>query len=101
MRDEKVNYNKISDPNERGDRADNNPIDEAVPSESKETIMYMVHNCFKLNVRKQSSTNSEVINVIDNGSIVSLESVKDNIWSCVKLENGDIGYVMSEYIKEV
>lgn len=64
--------------------------------------MIEVTNCMKLNVRDYPGITGNVIDVLNQGSI--LEKVKGadkNGFSKVRLTNGKSGYVMSKYIKVI
>ena len=70
----------------------------------------IVVKCKRLNVRKTPGKNSEILCVIDEGTIVEIDQTPSDPdfddfddWAhvIVRLERDVIGYVMGEYLKEV
>lgn len=87
-----------------------NIIDGITKIEKVGPLKAVVAKCKKLNVRKTPGKNSEILCVINEGTIVEIDQTPsdpdfDNFdeWAhvIVRLERDVIGYVMGEYLKEV
>lgn len=102
----------MSNKNSRGKRKELDPIDEVaieqpVVEESvevyeepkvNEMLDGIVHNCVKLNVRKEPSLNSEVIAVLSDADKIKVEDIGNFDWYCIHLPNGTKGFSMKKYI---
>ena len=104
----------MSNKNTRGKRKELDPIDEVameqqvieeVSSEVREEqktdtfLDGIVHNCVKLNVRKNPSIDSDVIAVLNEQDQIKVKDV-DTIsdWYFIQLPNGEEGFSMKKYI---
>lgn len=73
------------------------------PSENDDTLIYYVTDSDGINVRNKPSTSGEKICAIPkNTKVIVLDKNAGNangyVWFKIKLENGKIGYVASDYI---
>jgi uncharacterized protein YgiM (DUF1202 family) len=59
-----------------------------------------VVNCNQLNIRSKPNKDSEIVCVVDVGSLLEINGAS-NGWARVYTEQGIKGYAMKEYIKEV
>ena len=104
----------MSNKNARGKRKEIDPIDEIVmeqsvieevvpeATEEPNTDTFLdgiVHNCVKLNVRKNPSTDSDVIAVLNEQDKIKVKDV-DTIsdWYFIQLPNGKEGFSMKKYV---
>lgn len=104
----------MSNKNTRGKRKELDPIDEVVieqpviekvvseVEEEPKTDMFLdgiVHNCVKLNVRKNPSIDSDVIAVLNEQDKIKVKDV-DTIsdWYFIQLPNSKEGFSMKKYI---
>lgn len=55
-------------------------------------------NCRKLNLREEASKDSKIKNVLEFGTILTIEEEIGD-WFSVCLEDGTNGFVMQEYVK--
>lgn len=112
----------------RGYREYAAPVDEAIPAETKEEVVAEINahdetqstveendktplvtavygkvvNCYKLNIRKKPSQDSESLRVIDvNDSVEILNESTTDGWLSVLLSDGTKGYTMKDYIKVI
>ena len=104
----------MSNKNARGKRKELDTIDEVaieqpvieeVVSEATEelkTDMFLdgiVHNCVKLNVRKNPSIDSDVITVLNEQDKIKVKDVDAlSDWYFIRLPNGEEGFSMKKYI---
>lgn len=67
----------------------------------KTTLTGVVCNCGRLNVRKRPSKKSEVLEVINKGALLIIETPnKDKpTWYKVTTEKGTVGHCMAEFIE--
>lgn len=77
-----------------------NVVEEAeVNDAASATITGVVNNCTRLNLRKQPSTTSKVINILDSGDKVEIDDANSTEdFYKVLTESGIEGYCMKEYI---
>lgn len=104
----------MSNKNTRGKRKELDPIDEVAMeqpvieevasevTEEPKTDTFLdgiVHNCVKLNVRKNPSIDSDVIAVLNEQDRIKVKDV-DTIsdWYFIHLPNGEEGFSMKKYI---
>lgn len=82
----------------REHRADLNPVDEAVSIET-ETVSGVVTDCLRLNVRKEPSSDGEVLTIIDTLSevVVDVASSSDEFYK-ICTAAGIEGFCMKKYI---
>lgn len=67
---------------------------------NKAEIIGVVHNCSKLNIRKEPNVDSEVLCVVDSGSNLQIDLVNSTYgWFSVCTETGIEGFCMKEYAK--
>ena len=67
---------------------------------NKVEIIGFVSNCSKLNIRKESNVDSEVLCVVDSGSKLQINLVDSTHgWFSVCTETGIEGFCMKEYVK--
>ena len=104
----------MSNKNTRGKRKELDPIDEVaieqpvieeveseVTEEPKayEFLDGIVHNCVKLNVRKNPSIDSDVIAVLNEQERIKVKDVDTlSDWYFIQLPNGEEGFSMKKYI---
>lgn len=104
----------MSNKNTRGKRKELDPIDEVameqpvieevaseVTEESKtdEFLDGIVHNCVKLNVRRNPSIESDVIAVLNEQDQIKVKDVDTlSDWYFIQLPNGEEGFSMKKYI---
>lgn len=104
----------MSNKNTRGKRKELDPIDEVameqpvieevaseVAEEPKtdEFLDGIVHNCVKLNVRKNPSIDSDVIAVLNEQDRIKVKDVDIlSDWYFIQLPNGEEGFSMKKYI---
>lgn len=81
------------------------PVIEEVVSEVTEELKTdeflngIVHNCVKLNVRRNPSIDSEVIAVINEQDQIKVKDVDTlSDWYFIQLPNGEEGFSMKKYI---
>ena len=104
----------MSNKSTRGKRKELDPIDEVameqpvideveseVTEELKTDIFLdgIVHNCVKLNVRKNPSIDSDVITVLneqDKIKVKDIDTLSD--WYFIQLPNGKEGFSMKKYV---
>lgn len=104
----------MSNKNTRGKRKELDPIDEVAMeqpvieevasevTEEPKTDTFLdgiVHNCVKLNVRKNPSIDSDVIAVLNEQDKIKVKDV-DTIsdWYFIQLPNGKEGFSMKKYV---
>lgn len=104
----------MSNKNARGKRKEIDPIDEIVMEQSvieevvpeateepkaAEFLDGIVHNCVKLNVRRNPSIKSDVITVLNEQDQIKVKDVDAlGDWYFVQLPNGEEGFSMKKYI---
>ena len=104
----------MSNKNARGKRKEIDPIDEIVmeqsvieevvpeATEEPNTDTFLdgiVHNCVKLNVRKNPSTDSDVIAVLNEQDKIKVKDVDTlSDWYFIQLPNGKEGFSMKKYV---
>lgn len=104
----------MSNKNTRGKRKELDPIDEVameqpvieeVVSEVAEELKIdefldgIVHNCVKLNVRKNPSIDSDVIAVLNEQDKIKVKDVDTlSDWYFIQLPNGKEGFSMKKYV---
>lgn len=104
----------MSNKNTRGKRKELDPIDEVameqpvieevvseVTEESKTDTFLdgIVHNCVKLNVRKNPSIDSDVITVLNEHDKIKVKDVDVlSDWYFIQLPNGKEGFSMKKYV---
>lgn len=72
---------------------------ETIVNETPKTVIGVVLNCPKLNVRKEPNTNADVVFVADNSTeLVIDENSSTEDWFSVCTDNGIEGYCMKKYI---
>lgn len=59
----------------------------------------IVYNCLYLNARKDSSTDAEIITVLPIDTKVKILGTKKGFYK-IELEDGDIAFVMKEFINK-
>ena len=62
--------------------------------------IYKVNVSSELNVRTEATTEGYIMGKLRNGDLVDA-TLLDNGWAEVKMDNGDIGYVKSSYLKAI
>lgn len=55
-------------------------------------------NVPKLNLRKEPSTEGEVIRELDESAVLEIEKLEDDLWLKVTTADDVTGFVMSEYV---
>lgn len=100
----------MSNKNTRGKRKELDPIDEVTMeqpvieevTEEPKTDTFLdgiVHNCVKLNVRKNPSIDSDVIAVINEQDKIKVKDVDTlSDWYFIQLPNGKEGFSMKKYV---
>lgn len=104
----------MSNKNTRGKRKELDPIDEVTieqpvidevvseVTEEPNTDTFLdgiVHNCVKLNVRKNPSIDSDVIAVINEQDKIKVKDVDTlSDWYFIQLPNGKEGFSMKKYV---
>lgn len=104
----------MSNKNTRGKRKELDPIDEVameqpvieevaseVTEEPKtdELLDGIVHNCVKLNVRRNPSIESDVVAVLNEQDQIKVKDVDTlSDWYFIQLPNGEEGFSMKKYI---
>lgn len=104
----------MSNKNTRGKRKEPDQIDEVVMEQpaieevaeevtedpNTDTFLYgIVHNCVKLNVRKNPSIDSDVIAVLNEQDRIKVKDVDTlSDWYFIQLPNGEEGFSMKKYI---
>lgn len=104
----------MSNKNTRGKRKELDPIDEVAIEQSvveevvpevteepkaAEFLDGIVHNCVKLNVRRNPSIDSDVIAVINEQDRIKVKDVDTlSDWYFIQLPNGEEGFSMKKYI---
>jgi len=85
--------------NSRGLRADAHLVDETIPAEVKETVFGVITDCLKLNVRKESKVDADVLTIIPALSEVQVdtEASTDEFYK-VCTETGVEGFCMKKYV---
>lgn len=89
-----------AEPNSRGLCVKCHPVDDAAPAEvMKAFVPGMVTDCLKLNVRKNPSTDAEVLTIVDalSNVMVDMDTSTDAFYK-VCTETGVEGYCMKKYI---
>ncbi len=94
----------------RGHRAETNPVDEAIPVEAKEilsdvvteakkTVFGVITDCLKLNIRKEPKIDADVLTIIPALSRVQVdtEASTDEFYK-VCTETGIEGFCMKKYV---
>ena len=85
--DEKIEDNKVEE--EQQEETQNQP----------EPVYGVVHNCTKLNVRKQPSKDSEIVFVLNEGSEVSIdEENSTEEWYSITHASGVEGFCMKQFV---
>lgn len=75
-------------------------MQEVVTEEPKALLKGTVTDCFKLNIRKKPTLNSDVVSVVNlNASLDINESKSTMDWWFVADEDGNSGYCMKQYVK--
>ena len=95
-----VHDNPNAKPDCRGLRAEAHPVDEAAHAEvMKSFTAGVVTECLKLNVRKEPSTDAEVLTTIDalSSVMVDIDASSDAFYK-VHTEAGVEGFCMKKYI---
>lgn len=93
----------------RDQQADNNvyenPIVEEPKAPAKKTIVEeklegVVSNCERLNIRKDASTNAEIVNVVDKGEVLDVKKIPETPeWVKVKAKSAKTwNYAMGAFI---
>lgn len=112
----KNNYNKFYN-EQRGNRANNNAVDESAKTDLSEDEIkdvlekdtttppnepkdFKVVNCSNLNVREKADRSSAVKVIIKAGAKVVVEEIVED-WAHIYTDSGVEGYVMKEFIEEV
>lgn len=104
----------MSNKNTRGKRKELDPIDEVAMeqpvieevvsevTEEQKTDTFLdgiVHNCVKLNVRKNPSIDSDVITVLNEHDKIKVKDVDVlSDWYFIQLPNGKEGFSMKKYV---
>lgn len=76
-------------------------VEEVVTEEPKaaEFLDGIVHNCVKLNVRRNPSIDSDVIAVLNEQDQIKVKDVDTlSDWYFIQLPNGEEGFSMKKYI---
>lgn len=79
-------------------------IEEVISEETEEPktdtfLDGIVHNCVKLNVRKNPSIDSDVITVLNEHDKIKVKDVDTlSDWYFIQLPNGEEGFSMKKYI---
>lgn len=76
-------------------------VEEVVTEEPKaaEFLDGIVHNCIKLNVRRNPSIDSDVIAVLNEQDQIKVKDVDTlSDWYFIQLPNGEEGFSMKKYI---
>lgn len=62
-----------------------------------------IKDCRALNIRSMRTTNSDILDVVDQGSVIKadLTDTVDEAWVRVKLPNGKKGFAMRKYLEVV
>ncbi len=83
----------------RGHRAETNPVDEAIPAEVKETVFGVITNCLNLNVRKEPKADADVLTIIPALSKVQVDTgASTDEFYKVWTETGIEGFCMKKYV---
>ena len=82
---------------------DNNEAEEEKQQEETKTqpepVYGVVHNCTKLNVRKQPSIDSEIVFILNEGSEVSIdEENSTEEWYSITHASGVEGFCMKQFV---
>lgn len=81
------------------------PVEEVVIEESAKeqkvakSLVAKVTGCAQLRLRSEASTNSEVLQLIPEETVLTILNRIDDEWSRVSLENGTTGFVMNKFIR--
>lgn len=75
-------------------------IDDTVKSQTQQRAVYgIVSGCGKLNIRESSSKDSDILCVIDEGSVVSIDFAKSTEdWLSICTNAGIDGFCMAKFI---
>lgn len=76
-------------------------VTEIEESEDVEARYLEVQNCDKLNVRKEPSKESEVLEVVPVKTRMKYTGSLAEEWTNVTMNDGTEGFVMTEFIKEI
>lgn len=94
----------------RGHRAETNPVDEAIPAEVKETlsdvvaevkeaVFGVITDCLNLNVRKEPKADADVLAIIPAFSKVQVDTeISTDEFYKVCTETGIEGFCMKKYV---
>lgn len=69
------------------------------PVEVVEPTVGKVVNCTAVRIRKEMSTDSDVLTIVNNGVNLIVEKTKNKEWLKVKIDDKLTGFVMSDYIE--
>lgn len=104
MFNDRKQYNKMfkdDEPKLEGVNTDITVCDEReetpTPPAPKKQLKATVVNCKRLNVRNDPDAKSNVVEVLDAGSELTIDDV-ENGWVKVQTESGVAGYVMDKFI---
>lgn len=86
-------YNQIDPDYKSGDVVLN--VNASVASGTKATV---TTNSGNLNIRKGPGTDQEVIGKAAHGEVVTILSAPNDQWSLIKTDNGEQGYVYTQYL---
>ena len=70
------------------------------PNETLEIATGVVDDCFKLNVRKEATTASDIMTVVPAGTklVIDVENSTPS-WYAVLLDEGKRGFAMKQFVK--
>jgi hypothetical protein len=86
-------YNQIDPDYKSGDVVLN--VNTSVASGTKASV---TTNSGNLNIRKGPGTDQEVIGKAAHGEVVTILSAPNDQWSLIKTDNGEQGYVYTQYL---
>ena len=87
--DERIENNNAAEEEKQQDETQNQP----------EPVYGVVHNCEKLNVRKQPSKDSEIVFVLNEGSEISIdEENSTEEWYSITHVSGVEGFCMKQFV---
>ena len=68
--------------------------------ETFEAATGVVTNCFKLNVRKEATTASDIMTVVTEGTKLMIDLDKSTAsWYAIMFDDGKRGFVMKDFVK--
>ena len=75
------------------------PIEVIEPAVAPETVIGIIANCNKLNIRVKPATDAEVLVVLDAGSKIEIDPARStNDWFKITTVDGIKGYCMRKFV---